>query len=90
MIPLQRLREEPDVIRDGALRKGESAPIDEILQLDARARQLRAAVEAARAEQNRASDEIRGAPTDEQRTRLFELKQVIQNQGAELSTLDAR
>ncbi|MBV8301495.1 MAG: serine--tRNA ligase [Candidatus Dormibacteraeota bacterium] len=90
MIPLQRLREEPDVIRDGALRKGESAPIDEILQLDARARQLRAAVEAARAEQNRASDEIRGAPTDEQRARLFELKQVIQNQGAELSSLDAR
>ena len=90
MIPLQRIREEPDAIRRGAELKGESAPVDEILELDATARMLRAEVESLRAEQNAASRQIRGKPTDEQREQLAALKQRIQAGEAELSQLDAR
>ena len=32
MIPLQRLRDDPESIRQGARLKGEEAPIDEILE----------------------------------------------------------
>jgi seryl-tRNA synthetase len=90
MIPLARLRDDPDAIREGARLKGEDAPIDDILDLDAQARRLRTEVETLRAEQKRASSGIRGAPTDEQRTALGELKQRIQGGETELAALDAR
>ena len=38
MLPLQRIRDDPEAVRDGARRKGETAPIDELLALDAEAR----------------------------------------------------
>ncbi len=88
MIPLQRLRDDPESIREGARLKGEHAPIDEILELDARARRLRTEVETLRAEQKRASAQIRGAPSPEQRTTLGGLKQRIQSGETELATLE--
>lgn len=90
MIPLQRLRDEPDAIREGARLKGEQAPIDEILERDVRARGLRREVESLRAEQKRASATIRGAPTTEQRAALTDLKGRIHAIDAELSGLDAQ
>ncbi|MGH7687910.1 MAG: serine--tRNA ligase [Candidatus Dormibacteria bacterium] len=90
MVPLQRIREDPDRIREGARIKGEHAPVDEILELDASARALRASVEGARAEQRRTSKELRGAPTDEQRRELDALKQRIQAEEADLAELEAR
>ena len=90
MIPLQRLREQADAIREGARQKGETAPIDEILELDAQARALRTAVETARAEQKRASGEFRGQPTDEQRAALSVLKAAIQDDESRLTELEAR
>jgi seryl-tRNA synthetase len=90
VIPLQRLRDEPDAIREGARLKGEQAPIDEILERDVRARGLRREVESLRAEQKRASATIRGAPTTEQRAALTDLKGRIQAIDAELSGLDAQ
>ena len=90
MIPLQRLREDPDGVREGARLKGEQAPIDEILELDVRSRRLRTEVETTRAEQRRASSELRGAPTTAQRSALGELKQRIQTAEGELTALEAR
>jgi seryl-tRNA synthetase len=90
LIPLQRLRDDPDSIREGARLKGEEAPIDEILELDLRARRLRTEVETLRAEQKRASAEIRGAPNAEQRTTLGELKQRIQSGETELAVLEGQ
>ena len=90
MLPLQRIRDDPEGVREGARRKGESAPVDEILALDERARALRASVESARAEQKRASRELRGAPTDEQRAALDALKQRIQAEEADLAELESR
>jgi seryl-tRNA synthetase len=90
MIPLQRLRDDPESIRQGARLKGEEAPIDEILELDARARRLRTEVETLRAEQKRASAEIRGAPSAKQRTTLGELKQRIQSGETELAVFEGQ
>ncbi|MDB5063756.1 MAG: seryl-tRNA synthetase [Chloroflexi bacterium] len=90
MIALQRIREEPELIREGARLKGEPAPVDEILELDERARALRAEMEALRAEQNRESRAIRGRPTDEQRERLAGFKRRIQEAEETLGTLEAR
>ena len=90
MIPLQRLREDPGVVREGARLKGESAPVDEILALDEEARRLRTSVESLRAEQKRASSAMRGAPTDEQRAQLAQLKEKVQQGNAQIDDLDAR
>jgi seryl-tRNA synthetase len=90
VIPLQRLREDAEAIRRGARLKGEDAPIDEILELDVQARRLRTDVESRRAEQKRASSEIRGVPSAEQRTALSEAKQRIQAAETELAVLEAR
>ena len=58
-VGLQRLREEPDVIRDGAIRKGEDpAPVDRALGLDAERRRLLAESEALKAERNAASKRV--------------------------------
>jgi seryl-tRNA synthetase len=89
VIALQRIRDEPELVREGARLKGEAAPVDEILELDERARALRVEVEAARAEQNREGKEIRGRPTDEQRERLAAHKRRIQEGEEELSALEA-
>nr|MBA3908101.1 serine--tRNA ligase [Pseudonocardiales bacterium] len=90
MIPLQRLRDDPESIREGARLKGEHAPVDEILEFDSRARRLRNEVETSRAEQRRMSSGFRGAPADDQRRVLAELKQGIQGGEAELSVLEAQ
>ena len=90
MISLQRLRDDADAIREGARRKGEAAPIDEILELDVAARRLRTDVETLRAEQKRASSAMRGAPSETERAALAELKQRIQAIEAELAALETR
>ena len=58
-VGLQRLREEPDVIRDGAVRKGEDpALVDRALELDAERRRLLGETETLKAERNAASKQI--------------------------------
>jgi seryl-tRNA synthetase len=90
MLALQQIRERPDWVREGARRKGEDAPIDEILELDAEARRLRTEVESTRAQQRAAGAAIRDAPTDEQRRELSALKERIHEGEARLTELDAR
>jgi seryl-tRNA synthetase len=58
-VGLQRLRDEPDHIRDGAIRKGEDpALVDRALELDAERRRLLAENETLKAERNAASKRI--------------------------------
>jgi seryl-tRNA synthetase len=90
MLQLQRIRDDPDAVREGARRKGESAPIDELLELDAEARALRTAVEQSRAQQRAASATVRAAPAPEQRASLSALKQRIQDDEVRLAELDQR
>jgi seryl-tRNA synthetase len=90
VIPLQRIRDDPDAIRRGAALKGEEAPVDEILALDEQARTLRAELERLQAERNAASKQIKGKPTDQQREQMQQLRQRIQELESEVSALDAR
>jgi len=89
MLALQRIRDDPESVREGARQKGEAAPIDHLLELDQQARTLRSEVESARAAQRRASGEIRGAPSDAQRATMADLKRSIQAGEARLADLDA-
>src|SRR5437868_925814 len=68
MTPLQRIREDPEKLRDMLAARGFEAPLDRILELDRRARELRAQVEALNAERNRASRG--GPPSDDVKARM--------------------
>ncbi len=58
-VGLQRLREEPDAIRKGALDKGEDASlVDVALELDARRRHVLGEADALKAERNAASKQV--------------------------------
>jgi seryl-tRNA synthetase len=55
MLPLELIRKDPGRVRRAAELKGEEAPIDEILELDQKWRELQTAAEVARAQQNQLS-----------------------------------
>lgn len=90
MIGLQRIRDEADLIRAGAAKKGETAPIDELLELDTQARKLRTTVESLRAEQRRTAEAIQGKPTEAQLVELTNLKRQVHDGEERLTALDAQ
>jgi seryl-tRNA synthetase len=55
MLSLSYIREHPDLVKEGARKKGEPAPVDEILNLDRERRELLTQVEQLKAEQNKRS-----------------------------------
>src|SRR5215203_3293154 len=91
-VGLQRLRDEPELIRQGALDKGEDvALIDAALELDARRRELLGASDALKAERNAASKRIGeaikgGAKSDS--TEVAELKAASIAAGQRIEALD--
>ena len=96
MLGLQFIREHPELVRAGVARKGESAPVDAILQLDGERRALITRLEALRAQQNARSAEVgresrqAGGPSPATVAALGELKQQIQALEGERQGLDER
>ena len=92
-VGLQRLRDEADIIRDGAFRKGEDpALVDRALELDAERRRLLAETETLKAERNAASKRIGeaikgGAAPDG--PEVADLRASSSAAGARITTLDA-
>jgi seryl-tRNA synthetase len=78
MLALNFIRENADLVRQGALRKGEPAPIDEILELDQEHRQLLGEEEAARGEMNARSANLAPSQLESVRAELGQLKGRIQ------------
>jgi seryl-tRNA synthetase len=78
MLALNFIRENPDLVRQGALRKGEPAPIDEILALDQQHRQLLREEESARGEMNARSGKLTQGELASARAGLAQLKGKIQ------------
>ncbi len=79
MLSLQLIRDHPELVREALRKRGETAPVEEILELDVRRRHLLQQLESMRAEQNRASGEIarvkdKAAVAD----RIAELRQLSQ------------
>jgi seryl-tRNA synthetase len=92
-VGLQRLRDEPDVIRQGAIDKGEDpALVDRALELDARRRQLLGESEALKAERNAASkrigEAIKGGVSPDG-PEVAELKAASVTAGERIVALDA-
>ena len=92
-VGLQRLRDEPDVIRKGAIDKGEDpAVVDRALELDARRRQLLGESEALKAERNAASkrigEAIKGGASPDG-PEVAELKAASVAAGERITALDA-
>ena len=92
-VGLPRLREEPDVIRKGAVDKGEDpALVDRALELDTERRRLLAETEALKAKRNDASKQIgaaiqSGAAADG--PEVAELKRTSTEAGEKIKRLDA-
>lgn len=86
MIPLAKIRETPDLYRNGAADKGESAPIDEILSLDTQARSLRSQMEDLRAQQKRGSVVAKGEKPNV--AAMKALKARIQELDGQVTLLD--
>jgi seryl-tRNA synthetase len=92
-VGLQRLREEPDVIRDGAIRKGEDpALVDRALELDADRRRLLGESETFKAERNAVSRRIGGAikaGAAADGPEVADLRATSSRAGERISALDA-
>jgi seryl-tRNA synthetase len=58
MLDLKFIRENPDIVRQAILDKGDKADLDRLLALDVTRREIIGAVESARAEQNRVTQRI--------------------------------
>ncbi len=93
-VGLQRLREEPDLIRRGAIDKGEDpALVDQALELDAARRQLLGEAEALKAERNVTSKQVgeaikAGAAPDG--SEVAALKAASTAAGERIKALDAQ
>ena len=91
-VGLQRLRDEPEVIRQGAIDKGEDpALVDSALELDARRRTLLGESETLKAERNATSKQVGAAIKDgaaPDGPEVAELKAASVAAGERIATLD--
>jgi seryl-tRNA synthetase len=87
MLALSFIRDNAELVRQGALRKGEPAPIEEILDLDQRHRLLLGEEESARAEMNTRSANLPRDQLETARSELARLKGRIQQLGEQRRSL---
>ena len=96
MLDLKQLRRDPDPVRAALARRrdGSDAQLDRVLELDARTRAMRPAVEALRARQNEASKAIgaakqAGGDAAEEIAAMQEVAQRVKALNQELADADA-
>src|SRR5438094_397464 len=90
MLSLSFIREHPDLVKDGARKKGERAPVDEIVQLDAQRRETLTRLEQLKAEQNRRSAAMAKARDQAAVDALRGLKDEVKALEQKLAPIDAR
>ena len=76
MISIQFIRQNPDLVRDALKKRHDSAPLDDILQLDSKHRKLLQEVETLRAQQNAGSKEIVQLKGLEKEQRIVQLRSM--------------
>ena len=89
MLSLSFIREHPDLVKDGARKKGEPAPVDEIVQLDAQRRETLTRLEQLKAEQNRRSAAMAKARDQAAIDALRGLKDEVKALEQKLAPIDA-
>lgn len=81
MLDMKFIRENPDVVREAMRRRGESVPLDELLELDERRRALVTEVEQLKATRNQASEQVahlkRTGESPDEAARLIETMRVV-------------
>ena len=80
MLPLDMIRKEPARVRRAAELKGEPAPIDEILELDRRWRDLLHKAETIKADQNRLSKDFAKTREEGLQVRLRDMAEAAKDQ----------
>ena len=97
MLSLSFIREHPDLVKEGARKKGEPAPVDEVLRLDSERRQILASLEQKKAEQNQRSaamgrSRVVGTPGPDQAALegLRKLRDEVKDLEQKLAPIDAR
>ncbi len=92
MLDLRLIREQPDFVKAEIAKLGEAAPIDEIVELDRRRREILTEVEQLRADRNEGSREIGRKPAGPEReaqiSAMRELGDRIEALDAELKEVD--
>src|SRR5579864_6166335 len=90
MLALSFIREHPDLVKQGAYLKGETAPVDEILKLDAQRRERLQEVERKKAEQNQRSKALARNRDEAAIEGMRRLREEIKAIEQELVPIDAR
>ena len=85
MLSLQLIREQPDVVRKALAARHTEAPLDEVLELDVRRRDLMSETERLRAEQNAASKQIGAAKDKDERQRMIDAVKGVSSKLDELT-----
>ncbi|MDE3113557.1 MAG: serine--tRNA ligase [Chloroflexota bacterium] len=88
MRPIDRIRTDPEEVRRTLRLRGFDAPLDRIIELDAKVRQLKSESEGLKAERNRASKG--GPPSPEVRERMRAIGERIKEIDAELAVAQKR
>lgn len=88
MLDIKFIRENPDAVREAMRRRGESVPLDELLELDARRRTLVTEVEQLKAQRNDASEQVarlkRTGENPEEAARLIETMRTVSDKIKEM------
>src|SRR6202171_782447 len=90
MLSLNSTREHPDLVREGARKKGEPAPVDEILRLDAERREAVTKLEQLKAEQNRRSAAMAKSRDEAAIEELRRMRDEVKALEQKLAPIDAR
>jgi seryl-tRNA synthetase len=90
MLSLNFIRENPDLVRQGAYLKGEAAPVDEILKLDVKRRELLGELEQLKAEQNRRSAAMAKSRDEAAIEELRRIRELVKTLQERLTPLEAR
>jgi seryl-tRNA synthetase len=95
VLDLKRIREDPDAVKAALARRGAADAVDELLELDARRRELLPEVEGRRARQNEASDAIaeakrEGSDAETEIAEMRELAAEIKRLEGELAEVERR
>ena len=90
MLSLSFIREHPDLVADGARKKGEPAPVDEILRLDTQRRETLTRLEQLKAEQNRRSAAMAKSRDQASIDALRGLKDEVKALEQQLAPIDVR
>jgi seryl-tRNA synthetase len=90
MLSLSFIREHPDLVKEGARKKGETAPVDEILRLDAERREAVTKLEQLKAEQNRRSAAMAKTRDEKSVEELRLLRDEVKALEQRVAPIDAR